>query len=110
MIQNVTKRMVLAKEAKICKTSLSKAKGLMFSRKKKDKGLIFAFKKERLVSLHMFFVFYPIDVLFLDNNKKVVEIKRSFKPFTFYTPRNKAKYLIELLDCRNTRINDKIDF
>ena len=39
----------------------------------------------------MFFVFFPIDVLFLDKNKKVVELKENFKPFSIYFPKNKAK-------------------
>jgi uncharacterized protein len=109
MIRNVTKGIILANKAEICKSSLSKAVGLMFS-KKSDKGLIFVFEKEQIVPLHMFFVFYPIDVLFLDKNRKVLEIKRNFKPFTCYTPKNKAKYLIELLDCRNTVVGDKLAF
>jgi len=76
-----------------CKNIFSKALGLMFS---KPKTLIFIFKREKIISLHMFFVFFPIDVLFLDKNKKIVEIKENFKPFTFYTPKNKALYIIEL--------------
>ena len=65
----------------------------MFS---KRKNLVFVFDKEVKESLHMFFVFYPIDVLFLDKDKRVVEIKRNFKPFKFYFPKNKAQYIIEL--------------
>jgi len=62
----------------------------------------------------MFFVFYPIDVIFLDKNKIIVEIKENFKPFTFYTPKNKAKYIIELknntIKETNTKIGDIISF
>ncbi len=58
----------------------------------------------------MFFVIFPIDVLFLDKNRKVVDLKENFKPFTFYTPKAKAKYVIELpngiIKKTNTRIND----
>ena len=59
-------------------------------------NLIMIFKKERIISLHMFFVFYPIDVLILDENKKVIEVKENFKPFTFWSSTKKGKYLIEL--------------
>jgi uncharacterized protein len=76
------------------KSFFSKGIGLMF-RKKINKPYIFIFNKEKIISLHMFFVFMPIDVLFLDKNKKVVE-KTTLKPFTIYTPKNKAKYVIEL--------------
>ena len=62
----------------------------------------------------MFFVFYPIDVLFLNKNKIIVEIKENFRPFAFYTPKNKAKYIIELsqktIKKTKTQIGDKIKF
>jgi uncharacterized protein len=75
-------------------TSLpGKMKGLMFSRKK---TVIFENQKECITSLHMFFVFFPIDVLFLDKNKRIVEIKRNFFPFMMYTPRKKAKFIVEI--------------
>ena len=95
-IINQTKRKELAKEAILCNRPSKQAIGLMLHRKIYDQGLVFIFKKEKRISLHMFFVFFPIDVLYLDRNKKVVEIKENFRPFSFYTPRNKAMYIIEL--------------
>jgi len=84
----------------------------MFSRK--SKSLVFIFKKEKIVPLHMLFVFYPIDVLFLDKNKIVVEIKENFKPFSFYNPKNKSKFVIELpkntIRKTKTELGDKIEF
>ena len=62
----------------------------------------------------MFFVFYPIDVLFLNKNKIIVEIKENFMQFTYYIPRNKAQYIIELpkniIRETKTEIGDKIEF
>jgi len=89
---------------KICKNSFNKTRGLMFSKKK---NLILVFNKEKRISLHMFFVFFPIDVLFLDKNKKIVEIKKNFKPFTFYTSKQKAKYAVELTANHNYKIGEK---
>jgi len=63
----------------------------MFSRRK---TLTFDFKKERKVSLHTFFVFFPIKVEYLDAKKNVVETT-IMKPFTFYTPKKKARYIVE---------------
>lgn len=65
----------------------------MFS---KQRNLVFQFSKEERVPLHMWFVFYPIDVIYLNKQKKVVEIKEHFKPFTIYFPKNQAKYVLEL--------------
>ena len=84
----------------------------MFSRKIKDTGLIFFFDLDEKVPLHMFFVFYPIDVLFLNLNHEVVDKKESFKPFTFYTTKEKCRYIIELPDksTEETKLGDKIFF
>ena len=47
MITNKTTKQTLAKETKHCRTIFSKAKGLMFTKQKKDKALIFYFDKEK---------------------------------------------------------------
>lgn len=82
--------------------------------RKKPEVLVFDFKKEKIVMLHMLFVFFPIDVLFLDKNKTVVEVKENLRPFGFYRPKNKSKFIIELpkgkIKATKTEINDKIDF
>lgn len=110
-IKNTTKKILLAKNAKVCKNIFSISVGLMFS---KPKSLIFVFKKEKIIPLHMFFVFYPIDILFLNKNNVIIEIKENFKPFCFYTPKNKAKYVIEIpkgtIKKSKTKIKDKIEF
>jgi uncharacterized membrane protein (UPF0127 family) len=114
MIKNITKKTILVNNSKIIKSDLRKAIGLMFSRKLKDNALVFVFNYESLIPLHMFFVFYPIDVLFLDKNRKVVDIKENFKPFTLYTNKKQAKYVIELpkgtINKTRTSIGDKIQF
>ena len=62
----------------------------------------------------MLFVFFPIDVLFLNKNKKVVDIKEDFRPFTFYASRQKAAYAVELpqgtINKSKTNIGDLIEF
>ena len=62
----------------------------------------------------MIFVFYPIDVLFLDKNKIVVELKEKFNPFTFHTPKKKAMYIIEMpknsIKKLKAKVGDKIKF
>ena len=112
IIKNDAKRRIICTGAKLCKSIFSKAAGLMFS--KKPKALIFIFKKEKIVPLHMLFVFFPIDVLFLDKNKEIVEIKESLMPFAFYTPKKKAAYIIELpegaVKKAKTELGDKISF
>ena len=88
------------------KTILGQTKGLMFTPKK---TIVFEFNREQKTPLHTFFVFYPITVLFLNAEKKVVE-QTTMKPFTFYNPTKKAKYIIELPYKTRTKIEEKIQF
>ncbi|MFH0979024.1 MAG: DUF192 domain-containing protein [Candidatus Woesearchaeota archaeon] len=112
MISNLTRKTILAKEHTICNTLHSKAKGLMFS--PKPRALIMLFRPAQPVSLHMWFVFFPIDVLFLDSHQKVICMKQSFMPFSFFKCKEKAMYVIELkkgsIAKSRTRIGDKLYF
>lgn len=78
-----------------CDSFFSKLRGLMFTRKS-DRALVFRFAGENKAALHMFFVFYPIDVVYLNANKVIVEMKPNFKPFRVYFPKNRARYVLEL--------------
>ena len=81
--------------------------GLMFSFPKND-GLLFKFDKEIYVSLHMFFVFFPIDIVYINKNKKVIKIEKRVFPFVPFISPVKCKYILELKDCRNVKVGDKI--
>ena len=114
MVKNTTRRTTLSDNYRVLVSKWSQALGLMLSLNK-NKSMVFNFKDERRVALHMLFVFYPIDVLFLDASKKIVEIKEGFRPFTFYTSESdKIKYVVELpknaINCSKTKLNDKIEF
>jgi uncharacterized protein len=105
----------IANRIVFCRTVLSQMRGLMFARKDKDRALIMVFGKERLVPLHMMFVFFPIDILFLDKSKRVVELFEGAKPFlTHISPKHRAKYVIELpagrIRSSNLRIGDRLSF
>ncbi len=113
MIINKTKKTIIAKNEMMCTSIFSKFLGLMFCSKIKT-PLVFAFKKEESVPLHMFFVFCNIDVIFVDKNKKVVDVKENFRPFTTHYPMKKAKFVIETcsgtIKKTNTAEGDEIDF
>ncbi len=106
MIINKTKNRILSEKEKVCTSMASQGLGLMFHPKQ---NLIMIFPEERKVSLHNFFVFYPIDVLLLDQHKMILEIKRKFKPFTFYNPKNKCKYLIEMAFPGEYKVGDILE-
>jgi uncharacterized membrane protein (UPF0127 family) len=77
----------------ICKTPWQKARGMMF--RTHPVPLLFVFNTLQIVPLHMVFVWFPIDVIFLDEKCRIVEIKQNFRPFTFLTPKKKAKFILE---------------
>ncbi len=98
---------VIASKFKLCNTFFSQMFGLMFSKKQ---VLVFDFGKEVNISLHMWFVFFPIDVLFLDSSKTIVEVKHRLLPFMLYFPRKKFRYCIELPYRVKCKKGDKIKF
>ncbi|MBU0535401.1 MAG: DUF192 domain-containing protein [Nanoarchaeota archaeon] len=112
MITNIASKRVLVRSSRIIRSVFLKALGLMFSRPINDFGLVFSFSSQAIRPLHMFFVFYPIDVLFLDSQKRIVEIKTDFRPFTAYSPACKSQYILELPKgkAKGCRLGDKIRF
>ena len=112
---NKTSRKTIAGSAKMCLSQMAKARGLMFSRPLKDRALIFVFRKQKRVALHMLFVFFPIDIMFLDEKQRVIELRESVKPFTtFIKSRKKVGWVVELpngtIKRSKTKIGDLIQF
>lgn len=103
------KNKVLADQTKYYTNLFSKTKGLRFSKPLKEKqALVLVAENEsiRETMIDMLFVFFPIDVLWLNKNKRVVDIRRNVKPFTFLiVPKRPAKYVIELKAGMTNNIN-----
>jgi len=58
--------------------------------------MLFTFKKDSYTSLHSWFVFFPFLVLWLDENKNVID-KKVVMPFTtVILPKKKFTHVIEL--------------
>lgn len=84
----------IPKNAKICKSLFSKCLGLMFS---KPKPVLLVNSKESRTGIHMFFVFFPLDIIWLDSNYKIIDFRKNVKPFSgFYYPKKPAKYVLEM--------------
>jgi hypothetical protein len=116
MITNKTRKTILHRKFKICDNPASKSLGLMFRTKRyiQENALIFTSKKPHFQGFHMFFVFYPIDMIFLDGDKKVVDMKKKFMPFTIYNSKADAQYVIEAdcgtIDASRTETGDMISW
>lgn len=72
-------------------------RGLMFRGKfSAGDALLFELSRPKRYGIHMFFVRFPIDLLYLDSEFTVVELRPRLKPWRTYRPKVKARYLVEL--------------
>ncbi|MEK6959151.1 MAG: DUF192 domain-containing protein [archaeon] len=105
----------LMNNVKLANDTWQRTKGLMFEEEKNfNYALVFDMPYESSIgsSIHMIFVFFPIDVLFLDSKKTVVD-KVTLTPFMpNYTPKKAAKYVIEMPKGKAAKIKvgDKADW
>jgi len=78
-----------------------KAKGLMFRRSLgKNKGMLFIFNSEARWGIVMFGMRFPIDIIWVGKNMRVVDIVEGARPCLLfcrtYRPKKKAKYVLEV--------------
>lgn len=120
MLVNRTTGKVLAGQVVICDRFWSRLRGLMFRRAlAPGEAYVFISRRESIAeaSIHMFFVFYPISVLWLDAQRRVVDssLAKPFRPY--YAPREAALYTVEAVpellchsDGPRIRVGDQLDF
>ncbi len=114
LIINSTKNTNLG-YADLADSFLSRFKGLML-KAKIFRGLVLTIPKgrgRRGSGIHMFFMRIALDVIFLDEHKRVVDTVY-LKPWQTYNPKKPARYVIELEEGRikssKTEIGDELDF
>jgi len=112
MIKNVTRNTILAQHYDLCRNFFSRGRGLMFA--KKMTPTILAFRSERSAAIHTFFVKHYLDVLFLNSAWEVVDLVQGLQPRNFYTPKEKAMFVVELpegaIAKSKTKLGDVINF
>lgn len=84
---------ILCKKTVKAETAVTRMKGLMFS-KEIPGGDGFLIKPCN--SIHTCFMLYPIDVVFLDNNMKVVKVIENLRPWRMTWMYWKATQTLEL--------------
>jgi uncharacterized membrane protein (UPF0127 family) len=88
--------MIVAADVELANTYIKRVVGLMF-RKSLDGALVFDMGRETYDGIHMLFVRFPIDVLFLDAEKKIVDAKARVRPWVGTAfPRSWFRYAVEL--------------
>lgn len=91
----------------VFRSMFRQAIGLMFQ--KPNDVYVFDFGSPVQHSFHMFFVFWPIDVYFFDDKGKLIDKKLDFRPFTWYFPKQKYVYAVEIATGRKySEVNKSI--
>jgi len=82
---------------RLCRSLGCRGRGLMFRRPLGEgEGLLFVFPRAGRweTAIHMFFVFFPIAAVWLDEAGRIVHAVEA-RPFRIYIPARPARYLIE---------------
>ena len=102
-------------EVDFANSFMSRFLGLMF-RNDLERGLILKLpssRSRRGSAIHMFFMKFPLDIIFADEAKMIVDMV-SIDPWKTYTPKAAAKYVIEMekgtINTFNLQIGDELDF
>jgi len=122
MIRNKTKNLTLITEIELADSMFLKARGLMF-RKEMDskKGMLFTFNKQERTGIWMLFMRFPIDLVYLDSQKRIINIYENIRPiglnpgtWKVYYPETPAKYILELsrgtVKQTGTELGDILEF
>ena len=116
MLFNKTQNKIITNSVHYCNNFFTQGNGLMFRSKQsvKDTAWIFPFNKPKNLTVTMWFVFYPLDLVFLDKNKKILNLKSSILPFSNYKPGVKFSYLVELesgvIKKQRLKVGEKLKF
>ncbi|MEI6092283.1 MAG: DUF192 domain-containing protein [bacterium] len=88
----INEKKILA-DVKIANNPVDRLKGLMFD---KDMTNMDAFFIPRCNWIHTMFMRFPIDVIYLDDKYKIVDVDSNVLPWRMCLPRFKAKHVLEL--------------
>lgn len=106
--------------AELAVTPWERQQGLMFREElTAEQGMLFVFEEDGLYSFWMKNMKFPLDILWLDKNKRIVHIEENVPPCTTepcpsYTPSLPARYVLELkagsVQSHSLKLFQKIEF
>ena len=101
----------------IAKTIEERRTGLMYRKKLlNNEGMLFVFPQERIIQLWMKNTYIPLDVIFISENKVIVDIKKNMEKLseTIVKSKVKSRYALEfnagLINKLDIEIGDKVLF
>lgn len=100
-IRNATQGTTVATAASVASTFLSRGRGLMMRAEFPEGSALVI---DPCSSIHMFFMRFPIDVLYMSDTHEVVRVQHGIRPWRMGPLFTKgAKYVIELPEGAATR-------
>ena len=105
----------LIENVKLVSSMFGKTKGLML---RKSGRILMQFGNEAKHSIWMLFMRFSLDLVFIDRNKRIVDVIRNVKPISLnpktwkvYTPKEKCLYILEVENgLANYKSGDKLSF
>ena len=101
----------------VAKTIEERRTGLMYRKKLlNNEGMLFIFPGEKIIQLWMKNTYIPLDVIFISENKVIVDIKKNMEKLseTIVKSKVKSRYVLEfnagLINKLNIEIGDKVLF
>ena len=101
-------------------TDEERQRGLMYREKMNpDQGMLFIFEEEGYYSFWMANMKLPLDILWLDKERRIVHIEKRVPPCRqfpcpSYSPKSPARYVLELVegtaDEHKLRLYDRLEF
>ncbi|HXH21448.1 MAG TPA: DUF192 domain-containing protein [Dehalococcoidia bacterium] len=111
IVRNLTRDTTLGEAIQVADTAVRRVKGLLGRECLEDgQGLLF----KSCSSLHTLFMRFPIDIIFMDRQGKVLKVRKGVKPFKFVAAPLRAYYALELptdaVARSDTRVGDRLVF
>ena len=104
-------------DVEIAKTIEERRTGLMYRKKLlNNEGMLFIFPREKIIQLWMKNTYIPLDVIFISENKVIVDIKKNMEKLseTIVKSKVKSRYALEfnagLINKLDIKIGDKVLF
>ncbi len=111
IVRNQARETVIGEAIEVADTAVRKVKGLLGRECLEDgQGLLF----KKCSSLHTFFMRFPIDIIFVDKDLKVLKLSCGVTPFKLVAAPLRASFAIELpanaIARSETRLGDTLWF
>ena len=102
-------------KAGVADTFFSRLMGLMFKKSlPREEGLLIEYSKRfGSKAVHGFFMRFPLDLIFIDTDKKVVDIC-TLRPWSVYNPARECAWVLEvnegIIEEKNVKKGDVLSF